>query len=794
MTPKVGEAPYATYEKLFPTQTDDLENFFQTWLFFGLLSELLAELFNYESFVSESERDGSPVVSTKRLQSLTEQRFEMIKTLDRPRQRGIYLHAVQCIHLTVTILPVAAPDFNSVVKNSITSLAEFLGSAIDKAHRSTFSDAVLCWKPSTRCFYTEEMKAAMVAANWCPNDITWITDKFESTQLLYFLSKMKKPPGLSNHRNCTEKVCLAHSMSLSQHMTRHCEACTDEHRCEEISVDHRPVVDILRSGAIPLLRIDLKENEPSKVSVEVFSSGADTAPYVAVSHVWADGLGNPSANSLPHCQLARLGNMLDPFSETGKRPLVWLDTLCCPVNPEAKTLALLQMRRTYAEASKTLILDSSMYNYNGQSLSTAELQARILTSGWMRRLWTLQESALAREPWVQFKDGPLSLMTMFNRLKEQHDKNLSHRRLVQDMWSVSKTLALGQYYSPENGRELWLLDQALSHRNTTFAIDEAPCIATLMDLEVSEILPLSGEDRMWKVWDLLAAANKGSLPRNMIFLGGPKLNRRGHRWAPSTLLPSSERFHTEQTRSLRWHGQQAKSTPEGLMANYPSYRFCPYSGSSPSPIWNMLSEIPQVRFIFKDRTRGIWCQIYYKSTSTQLGTNKSPSEFTQTPYVDLVGQNDLAVILAEEPSDKPYTSLGIPCQEGILVTVTEEKTNVLYATLGEGVVLAALSPQEVIVYDAAEWLMLELRKWELNDSEGLGTAERMSKERIGKLKDKCKEMTSELLAKKPLLEDAVLEMLGEGGQGWHLWAVVAGWFDHVGEGWRVEGGQMWCVD
>lgn len=230
------------------------------------------------------------------------------------------------------------------------------------------------------------------------------------------------------------------------------------------------------------------------------------------------------------------------------------------------------------------------------------------------------------------------------------------------------------------------------------------------------------------------------------------------------------------------------------MAKYPSYKFRPYSGSTLSRVWNILIKIPQVRFIFKDQTRGIWRQMFYKSTSTQLGTDKSPSEFTQTPYVDLVGKNDLAVILAEEPSDKPYISLEDSCREGILVTVTGGNKDVMYATLGEGVVLAALSPQEVIVYDAAERLMLELRNWELNDSEGLGLAEQTRKERIGKVKDKCQEMTSKLLAKEPGLKDAVVGMLGEGGEGWQLWTVVAGWFGHVGEGWREEGEKMWCVD
>ncbi|KAF6230813.1 hypothetical protein HO173_010929 [Letharia columbiana] len=78
------EAPYEYHEALFPTPTRDLESFFQTWLCFGLLAELLAGLFDHERFVSKSKRDGSPVISTMQLQSLTEQRFELVRTLDKP--------------------------------------------------------------------------------------------------------------------------------------------------------------------------------------------------------------------------------------------------------------------------------------------------------------------------------------------------------------------------------------------------------------------------------------------------------------------------------------------------------------------------------------------------------------------------------------------------------------------------------------------------------------------------------------------------------------------------------------
>jgi hypothetical protein len=75
-------------------------------------------------------------------------------------------------------------------------------------------------------------------------------------------------------------------------------------------------------------------------------------PYVAISHVWADGLGNPASNGLPRCQLdklfALLGDLINPStfasirfkkSSTIQRALwnrtsrryFWMDTFCIPV-------------------------------------------------------------------------------------------------------------------------------------------------------------------------------------------------------------------------------------------------------------------------------------------------------------------------------------------------------------------------------------------------------------------------------------------------------------------------------
>src|SRR2546429_3762467 len=91
--------------------------------------------------------------------------------------------------------------------------------------------------------------------------------------------------------------------------------------------------------------------------------------YVAISHVWSDGLSNPHGNSMPICQLSSLHRKVQALYRTAsdrqESPIpFWIDTMCCPTDPpEARRLAIIAMRRTYADADKVLVLDSYVQSF-----------------------------------------------------------------------------------------------------------------------------------------------------------------------------------------------------------------------------------------------------------------------------------------------------------------------------------------------------------------------------------------------------------------------------------------------
>ena len=830
MVAEVGQVMFELHEFGSPTAKSELACFLQTWLFFGLLAEILGDLYDHDTFVTESSDANEKFLKTKDLQSLIEKRITWIATLEKPVQKQLFEHAGKCIDITWKARRLDNSVLDPKIKYSIGAVAEFIASAIDKAHLRAFPGSDRCRKPFANGFYTEDIQNRMVEANWCPNDFARVRDKFQSIQLLFYYSQMKKPLSKLHHKNCTEDRCVAHSTNLSEYRTRHCEGCDEGEICEEVSIDNQPIMNILQTGALPLLLVKRRADEPRKVSVELCSSADRGNNYVAISHVWADGMGNPKANSLPQCQLARLSDIVDSMDDNGQRAMIWLDTFCCPVDPDAKRIALSRMRRTYFDARKVLVLDSSLYCYNSQDLQPAEINARILTSPWMRRLWCLQEGALARgvSLWVYFKDGPVHVPVLWARLYVLATQNLRYGRLLHDMLEDTLPMSLENYYSspPKRTPNLALLDRALSYRNTTVPSDEPLCIATLMDLDIDRILPLCGEERMATVWDLIAEKNEGGLPSRMVFLEGPKLEKKGYHWAPSTLLPSSERLYNFQTRALGWKAApRGTLTPEGLLAPYSGLRLRPLKHLTPkTPAaatlfpsghqdtakapdhnhnpWAALIQVPDTRLIFRDMSTQIWYQLSTGVLGHALTAGQTPSSITRLPLSAMVARKDFALILHEGiSSPKHQLPLEGEYQQGRIAIISEEN-GVLYAKLGEFMILAPLSAaqreDDVMVYEAAARMVDEVIAWETSDAFDRmrveETLEPNGEEAVQKLKAKIKEVTSHAVATDPVLAEAVVRVLGAGGHAESLWVIVANWFGHVAEGEVVKEGQMWCVD
>ena len=391
--------PFWQYERHHRSPKQELESFFQTWLFAGLINEIHGDLCSANDFVRAAADDTSQVVTTSQLLGIIDIWIQKVHSGDL---RPSYDHVAECLRLTHESLRAAGPTFDLTLMLSIAATGELLEYAANKAfHIGNFVEEYKC-PASWRILFNESLwEASMREAGWCPSQITLLFQGCFSVQSLYFFIWLSQSDAPSRHLRCDEQKCSAYQNSLGKYETRH--VATDC-ICEHLSTDVIAIDGILKKGQPPLLRI-VPGQTLAELAVKILDS-KPTSRYVALSHVWADGLGNPTADSLPRCQLLQLYGLLqhqDLATDAGDAQgdlLLWCDTLCCPVEPqEAKDRALTYMRKTYEDAIHVLVLDTSLRLHDSATLSPEELCVRIFASGWMRRLWTLQDGSLPSEKW-----------------------------------------------------------------------------------------------------------------------------------------------------------------------------------------------------------------------------------------------------------------------------------------------------------------------------------------------------------------------------------------------------------
>ena len=177
----------------------------------------------------------------------------------------------------------------------------------------------------------KEAQASMTARGWCPHQAHYFGTHLNKTgtALMSFMKDLKPLEDMSMHENCFEtQACSAYTVDMSDYTTKHVDKdCS----CSMVYVPQDKLLNILRAGGIPIVSIkDMPEDWPNgqrQVRLDVRSayqgvfSWERMHPYIAISHVWKDGLGNPAGNGLPSCQLLQIQRFV---ADQGQ------DTVCAP--------------------------------------------------------------------------------------------------------------------------------------------------------------------------------------------------------------------------------------------------------------------------------------------------------------------------------------------------------------------------------------------------------------------------------------------------------------------------------
>ena len=230
--------------------------------------------------------------------------------------------------------------------------------------------------------------------------------------ILFYLSSWDRHILRKDHTSCRgDSTCQAHQLNAKTYQTQHVTGCLG---CREHGLSSEKISSVLSSEKtiVPLVTIDTNNSECIVNMFAADISQAEAIPrYVAVSHVWSDGKGNPHRNSLPSCQLRRLQVCTNALYPSDRHPVpFWMDTLCVPVGRKfwpIRNVALDRMKATYKSAHKILVFDASIETLDS-SVAPEEALIRIRYSPWSSRLWTLQEGRLGFDVYFQFGDKSVS--------------------------------------------------------------------------------------------------------------------------------------------------------------------------------------------------------------------------------------------------------------------------------------------------------------------------------------------------------------------------------------------------
>lgn len=430
---------------------EQVPSFVQGWLFFAILkkvSDILGVPFKPIDFVTTFSGECS-MISGRSLKKYTWLWTSALfyKTIDETRAclTNIRAHLdimnrVANAWIEQAHMPIS-PVFDLILL-SIVVLGETFMFLISQMIGSALSYEML--GPSCRWTYPNCGRELLIRAGWCEGELPMLLAKCPPTILLY-LSTLNRKRSDKDHSRCGSEVgCVVNQLNLNTYQASHYRDCYNGN-CQMIEPPIQEVCRVLQSGGIPVVKVSTADSSLDSI-LEVHAFKLDSKhqefKYVAISHVWSDGMGNPGQNSLRACQVRRIQqavNLLYPSTDSSMGVAFWMDTLCVPLEPEIRNLAITRMAKTYLHADKVLVLDRWL-SQSDDDMAPGDLLVRITHSDWNTRLWTFQESILARESHFQFYARALTVddlkdsATFSNNLQQVSDiiSNESEAELVQD--------------------------------------------------------------------------------------------------------------------------------------------------------------------------------------------------------------------------------------------------------------------------------------------------------------------------------------------------------------------------
>jgi hypothetical protein len=620
-------------QPIAPGEVEDFQQFLQSWLFFGLFATVVQlpenESFFDGDFLSE---DGGQINTAKLTYFLEKWQKQEVGRKDGQTIRMIRAQVALDLarevvrnHCSIDGRFYRKNRIDEELSLSLMVLGETLTNAKSKIVekvgfniRGWHGDATEGWGNSA-CLLSK-----MEDEGWCPRTVHMLKGQLKSLATSMLSAYKSHDSGIlrrPSHDDCDAmEPCKAKSVNAQGvYVTRHHMRCPDEETCPSLVPLKENILAEIEKDNFPLLCYRSEQDNTMSLDVVPYEPHEK---YATISHVWADGYGNPSRNELWKCQLDFFGTLFDelPGKPADQRHvLFWIDTLAIPVGKsqrekDLRRRAIRKIHEIYTKARYTIVIDNGLTQM-APSITYEGTAMKILASGWMRRLWTLQEAYLSKRLLFAFKNQQLKNLDELEEMYPKASDNLTSniptaaRNYFHNMLGPDRSARINKLSSASgygllasvwraaqwrvsfNARTSSLHahnDQTTSHRE-----HETLALATLLNVEYddsisnaglppdtenalsTELMKAKGNksqlelDKMMKdLWKLINETCPGSIPSGLIFMPGERICLEGYRWAPRTWMSGQEVDYPD---PLSIMTSAAVLTERGLSVVYPGF-------------------------------------------------------------------------------------------------------------------------------------------------------------------------------------------------------------------------------
>lgn len=422
------------------------------------------------------------------------------------------------------------------------------------------------------------LRERFLEAGWCPWEVGMIERHISGrVASLYMAARAPRPFSTKtlDHSKCSADICRELQLDRRTYQVRHTPDCTDPSRCTSCSIDGGLIAELIENGQTPVIRVTQLGH--GRAEVEIMP---EQRAFLAISHVWGHGRGNPRENALPSCQLLAIKAAVQSAARSAgiaNTDVFWMDTLCIPVGSQyrpTRRKAISQIASIFSRATRVVVMDADLEQTIAPR-GVTDFALRFLSTGWMQRLWTLNEAVVAGDVFnterlsIRFLNGTMA----FDELYRRRSLALFHPETTLRLHFPRATMA--------GMDSLETLFQTPSFRSTSEVGDEPLCIASILNLDIASISAFdTAEDRMAHLYLSL-----GSLPTRILFHSEPHLSIPGMGWAPKTFLLGGLEYDAIRfDMHLKHFTTMSAIRPSGeLLVDLPGYILKHADGSAPSP-------------------------------------------------------------------------------------------------------------------------------------------------------------------------------------------------------------------